>query len=230
MTPRFYYVVPNFQNPSGITVSVERRRAIIALSRAHDFTIVEDDVYSQLRYEGESPPSFYALAGGENVLRLGSFSKTLAPGMRLGWLVGGADAIGRFVDSGVLRMGGGANPFSAAAVAAFCGGGAWAAHVAWLRGQYRARRDVALAALEEVGCRRMLTWTRPQGGYFIWLRLPAGVDVDELERLAQEDRRLLCQRARILRDSLLTARGICGCRSATCRMTTCGAASAYWGG
>ena len=186
LTPRFYYVVPTFQNPSGITVGAERRRAIIALSRVYNFTIVEDDVYSQLRYEGESPPSFYALAGGENVLRLGSFSKTLAPGMRLGWLVGGAEAIARFVDSGVLRMGGGANPFSAAAVAAFCGSGAWAAHVEWLRGQYRARRDVALAALDDT-MPAGVAWTRPQGGYFIWLRLPAGVDVDALERLAQAE-------------------------------------------
>ncbi len=184
LRPRFYYVVPNFQNPSGITVSEARRRAILALSKEHGFGIVEDDVYSDLRFAGCAPPSFYALARGEQVLRLGSFSKTLAPGLRLGWLMGGARQITAFVDSGVLRMGGGANPFGAALVAAYCQSGAWQAHVDWLRGQYQARRDVALAALTSAmpaGVR----WTRPQGGYFIWLRLPDGLDVDELERRAQ---------------------------------------------
>ena len=78
--PRFYYVVPNFQNPSGITVSESRRRAVIALSRQYRFAIIEDDVYSQLRFAGAAPASFYALAGGEGVLRLGSFSKTPGAG------------------------------------------------------------------------------------------------------------------------------------------------------
>ncbi|MCY4465538.1 MAG: PLP-dependent aminotransferase family protein [Chloroflexi bacterium] len=182
--PRFYYVVPNFQNPSGITVSKIRRRAIIELSNRHGFCIVEDDVYSDLRFAGSTPPSFYALAAGENVLRLGSFSKTLAPGLRLGWLMGGSRQIAEFVDSGVLRMGGGANPFGAAMVAEFCHSGAWQAHVDWLRGKYRARRDVALAALDR-SMPAGVGWTRPAGGYFIWLRLPRAVDVDELEKRAQ---------------------------------------------
>ncbi len=184
--PRFYYVVPNFQNPSGITVSESRRRAIVSLSREYGFPIVEDDVYSDLRFAGAAPASFYALAGGKGVLRLGSFSKTLAPGVRLGWLVGAADAVASFVDSGVLRMGGGANPFSAAVVAAFCGSGAWARHVAWLREQYQSRRDIALAALDETmppGAQ----WTRPEGGYFIWLQLPNGIEVDELEKMARAE-------------------------------------------
>ena len=183
---RFYYVVPNFQNPSGITISEARRRAIIELSHRYGFCIVEDDVYSDLRFSGCAPPSFFALAGGENVLRLGSFSKTLAPGLRLGWLVGGSSRIAEFVESGVLRMGGGANPFNAALVAAYCLSGAWQAHVDWLRGQYRARRDVALAALEEY-MPAGVSWTRPAGGYFIWLRLPQGVDVDDLESLSQAE-------------------------------------------
>lgn len=182
--PRFYYVVPNFQNPSGITVSEARRRAIIEQSNRYGFCIVEDDVYSDLRFAGCAPPSFYALARGENVLRLGSFSKTLAPGLRLGWLVGGSRQIAGFVASGVLRMGGGANPYSAALVAEFCRSGAWQAHVDWLRGQYQKRRDVALAALAE-HMPDGVSWTRPAGGYFIWLRLPGVVDVDELERRAQ---------------------------------------------
>ena len=169
--PKFYYVVPNYQNPSGITMSAARRRAIIALGRRFDFTIVEDDVYSDIRFEASLPPSFFALASGEKVLRLGTFSKTLAPGLRTGWLVGSAAQIATFVGSGVLAMGGGANPFTAALVAEFCCSGAWEAHLAWLRGQYQARRDIALAALEK-SMPADVTWTQPGGGYFIWLRLP----------------------------------------------------------
>ena len=182
--PRFYYVVPNFQNPSGITMSRERRGAVIELSREYGFAIVEDDVYNDIRFGGPLPPSFYELAGGENVLRLGSFSKTLAPGLRIGWLIASAERVGRFVDSGMLRMGGGANPFTAAVVADYCRSDAWEGHVEWLRGQYRRRRDVALAALD-ASMPAGVDWTRPAGGYFIWLRLPQSVGVDELEARAQ---------------------------------------------
>ncbi len=184
-TPRFYYVVPNFQNPSGIVMAVERRLDVIELSRKYGFAIVEDDVYSDLRFEGASPPSFYALAGGENVLRLGTFSKTLSPGLRIGWLIASAERITGFVESGLLRMGGGANPFSAAVVADYCGSGAWEAHMQWLRGQYRRRRDIALAALESF-MPNGVEWTRPAGGYFIWLRLPPSAHVDALEARAKE--------------------------------------------
>lgn len=185
VAPRFYYVVPNFQNPSGITMSRDRRLAIIELSRNYNFAIVEDDVYSDLRFDGAAPPSFYDLAGGENVLRLGTFSKTLAPGLRIGWLIASPDRIAGFVESGMLRMGGGANPFTAAVVADYCRSGAWEAHVHWLRGQYTRRRDIALKALE-ASMPAGVTWTRPRGGYFIWLRLPSSLHVDALEARAQE--------------------------------------------
>ncbi len=184
-TPRFYYVVPSFQNPSGIIMAVERRREVIKLSREYRFAIVEDDVYSDLRFEGALPPSFYALADGENVLRLGTFSKTLAPGLRIGWLIASAERIAGFVESGLLRMGGGANPFSAAVVADYCRSGAWEAHIQWLRGQYRRRRDIALAALDSC-MPKDVEWTRPTGGYFIWLRLPPSVRVDALDARAKE--------------------------------------------
>ena len=183
-TPRFYYVVPNFQNPSGITMARERRLEVIELSREYGFAIVEDDVYSDLRFEGASPPSFYDLACGENVLRVGTFSKTLAPGLRIGWLIASAERITGFAESGLLRMGGGANPFTAAVVADYCRSGAWEAHIHWLRGQYRRRRDIALEALESF-MPAGVEWTCPAGGYFIWLRLPPSAQVDELEARAK---------------------------------------------
>ncbi|MCY4021461.1 MAG: PLP-dependent aminotransferase family protein [Chloroflexi bacterium] len=184
--PKFYYVVPNFQNPTGITLARERRQAIVDLSKEYGFVIVEDDVYRDIRFVDDLPPSFYALSRGENVLRLGTFSKTLAPGLRIGWLIGPAETVKRFVTSGMLRMGGGANPFAAAIVADFCSSGRWEEHVARLRNQYKLRRDCALAALDAV-MPDSARWTRPEGGYFIWLQLPDYVTVDELEGQAQAE-------------------------------------------
>ena len=183
--PKFYYVVPNFQNPAGIVFSTARRPAIVELSQRYGFVIVEDDVYRDIRFVDELPPCFYALSGGRNVLRLGSFSKTLAPGMRIGWLIGESERIQRFVSSGALRMGGGASPFTARVVADYCHSGGWQAHLDWLRLQYQARRDTALAALD-AAMPDSVQWTQPDGGYFIWLTLPPTVDVDELEMLANQ--------------------------------------------
>ena len=182
--PKFYYVVPNFQNPSGVTMPEARRRSIIQLAQRYGFVILEDDVYHDIRFEDDLPPSFFRLAEGMNALRLGTFSKTLAPGLRIGWLIGSADRIAGFAGSGKLAMGGGANPLSAAIVADFCGSGAWEKHVQWLRGQYRRRRDIALGALQDA-MPAAVKWTRPDGGYFIWLRLPRSVNVDDLAQLAQ---------------------------------------------
>ena len=117
---------------------------------------------------------------------MGTFSKTLAPGLRIGWLIASSDWIKRFVNSGMLRMGGGANPFTAALIADYCHGGRWEAHIDELRLAYRKRRDLALAALEE-SMPASVHWTRPGGGYFIWLRLPSNVQVDALERAAQAE-------------------------------------------
>lgn len=184
--PRFYYVVPNFQNPTGITLSLERRLAIIELSRRFDFPIIEDDVYRDIRFVDGLPPSFYALARGENVFRLATFSKTLAPGLRIGCLVAAPEWIEHFVTSGKLRMGGGANPFTAAVVADYCRSGRWEEHVNWLRGQYQRRRDVALEALRQA-MPNTVRWTRPEGGYFIWLTLPPKLHIDDLEIAANAD-------------------------------------------
>ena len=181
---KFYYVVPNFQNPSGITMPEGRRRAIIELSQRYGFAIVEDDVYNDIRFGDEAPPSFFALASGHNVMRMGTFSKTLAPGLRMGWLVASAERIAGFVSSGVLKMGGGANPFTSAIVAEYCRSGEWEAHLDWLRGQYRQRRDIALAALD-AAMPAGVSYTRPKGGYFIWLRLPPEVDVGDLAERAR---------------------------------------------
>lgn len=181
--PAMLYTIPNFHNPTGRTLSGARRIEIIRLARQYGFLIVEDDVYRDLPFEGERPASFYALAHGEQVFSIGSFSKTLAPGLRLGWLVGSEEAIARCVNSGTTQMGGGANPLTARFVANYCRSGAWERHIAQLQALYKTRRDVAVSALEHY-MPDGVTWTHPAGGFFIWLTLPERVVAQDVKRVA----------------------------------------------
>src|SRR6266568_5160773 len=123
--PGMLYTVPTFHNPTGRSLPEARRLEVIRLARHYGFLIVEDDVYRDLSFEGTVPPSFYALAKGQQVVSIGSFSKTLAPGLRLGWLLGSESVIGRCVNCGTTQMGGGANPFIAHMVAEYCRNGSW---------------------------------------------------------------------------------------------------------
>jgi 2-aminoadipate transaminase len=168
---RLLYSIPNFQNPSGITLAADRRRAVVDLARQYDLLVVEDDVYRDLAYGVEVPPSLFALDGGEHVLRIGSFSKILAPGVRMGWLMGSAGLIERLVGSGLRSMSGGVNPLMANILAAYCQQGLLEPHIAQLGQVYRERRDAMLDALA-VHMPEGVSWTRPGGGFFIWLTLP----------------------------------------------------------
>ena len=168
---RLLYIIPNFQNPSGITLAGDRRQAVLDLAERYDLLVVEDDVYRDLAYGADLPPSLFALGGDQRVLRIGSFSKILAPGLRLGWLIGPPGLIERVIGSGLRNMGGGANPLVANILAAYCLQGFLEPHIEQLRQIYRERRDVlldALAAHMPTGVR----WTRPGGGFFVWLALP----------------------------------------------------------
>ncbi|HEX6556614.1 MAG TPA: PLP-dependent aminotransferase family protein [Ktedonobacteraceae bacterium] len=188
--PRILYTVPNFHNPTGCTVPEARRSEIIRLAGRYGFLIVEDDVYRDLSFEGAAPASFYALARGDQVLSIGSFSKTLAPGLRLGWLLGSADAIQFCINCGTTQMGGGANPFAAQIVAEYCRSGYWDAHISHLRSLYKMRRDVALAALSQY-MPTDVRWTHPAGGFFIWLSLPETVFAQDVKRMALQEGVLL---------------------------------------
>ena len=188
--PSMLYTVPNFHNPTGRTLSEARRLEIIRLARHYGFLIMEDDVYRDLSFEGAAPASFYALAHGDQVLSIGSFSKTLAPGLRLGWLLGSADAIQRCIDCGTTQMGGGANPFAAQIVAEYCRSGYWDAHISHLRSLYKMRRNVALSALSQY-MPPDVRWTHPAGGFFIWLSLPETVFAQDVKRMALQEGVLL---------------------------------------
>ncbi|MGD8624535.1 MAG: PLP-dependent aminotransferase family protein [Anaerolineae bacterium] len=174
---RMLYTIPNFQNPSGITLVAARREPVLALARRYDLLVVEDDVYRDLAYEGQVPASLFATdryskpVHPGRVLRIGSFSKILAPGVRLGWLMGPPGLIERLIDSGLRSMGGGANPLMANILADYCRAGLLEAHIEGLRQVYCERRDAMLQALE-AHMPPDAEWTRPGGGFFTWLRLP----------------------------------------------------------
>lgn len=176
---RLLYTIPTFNNPTGVCLSAERRAALVELAVAEDLLIVEDDVYRELAYEGSAPPSLWSIAPPGAVARLGSFSKPLAPGLRIGWLMAGDALAGRIAGSGLLQSGGGVNHFTAMIVAEFCAEGRFDAQVARLRAAYRARRDALMAALAEhlpPGC----AWSVPDGGFFVWVALPDEVEAEAL--------------------------------------------------
>jgi 2-aminoadipate transaminase len=181
ITPKFVYVISNFQNPTGATMPLARRRDILDVVHAAGTVLIEDDAYFDLRYDGESVPSIYSLDDRGSVIYMGTLSKTMGPGMRLGWLVGPPDVIRRI---SALKVDGGTNVFGAH-VAADWLPGHLLPHVDELREVYRRRRDLMLAALERhlpAGS----TWTAPEGGFFIWVTLPAGIDTTRMQAQVQE--------------------------------------------
>jgi 2-aminoadipate transaminase len=166
----FLYTIPTFQNPSGRTLSTERRRALVELAAAHGLPVLEDDPYGLVRYEGEPPPSLHELEGGELVTYASSFSKTIAPGIRVGWFVLPAPLAPRIEERAVSTYI--SPPFlTQATVLELHRRGAFEPNLERIRGLLRARRDALVEALaRELGGR--VTWTTPAGGYFLWIDVP----------------------------------------------------------
>ena len=177
--PRLLYTIPTHQNPTGITLAAERRARLIEASREHGFLIVADEVYHLLSYGAPPPPPLATWADGGSVIALGSFSKILAPGLRLGWVQAAPEHVQRLVGSGLLDSGGGLNPFTSAIVGSALETGLQARQVARLRDVYR-RRVAALDAALRIHLGGAASWAVPEGGYFFWLRLPEGVDAERL--------------------------------------------------
>ena len=181
ITPKFIYANANFQNPTGATMSLQRRRDLLALAQGAGTMLIEDDAYFDLRYGGEPLPSIYSLDDSGSVVYMGTLSKTMGPGMRLGWLVGPPGLIRRV---SALKVDGGTNVFGAH-VAADWLPERLLPHVDRLREVYHRRRNLMLAALE----RHMppgTTWTVPDGGFFIWVTLPERIDAQRMLPQAQE--------------------------------------------
>jgi 2-aminoadipate transaminase len=185
--PRLLYTIPTFHNPSGVSLSPARREQLLELARREELVLVEDDVYRELSFQGDAPPSLRALDPEAPVVRLGSFSKSLAPGLRLGWVDAPAGLRELLAADGVLESGGCVSQFAAHVVAALLAAGAYGAHVAALRLAYASRRDALVAALGEhlpPGC----SFTEPAGGFFVWVTLPEGLTASALLPVAERRR------------------------------------------
>jgi 2-aminoadipate transaminase len=176
--PKFVYTVPSFQNPAGVTLSLERRRELVRIARERELLVLEDNPYGLLRYEGDPLPTLYSLDRGEYVIYLGTFSKILSPGLRLGWTAAPRPVL----DKLNLAKGGAdlcSSTLSQQFVATYFAERDWRAYLRSLVELYRRRRDVMLEALSE-HLPREATWTEPNGGLFIWARLPDYIDTTDL--------------------------------------------------
>lgn len=180
--PKFIYTIPQFQNPAGVTLSLTRRRELLELARGYEVLVVEDDAYSELRFAGEPLPSLYSLAPDGLVIQTRTFSKILAAGLRLGYLVGHRDLIPRLAH---FKVDVGTSPFASHVAVAWARGGRLQAHIERLRAIYGERRDALLEALA-AHAPDGVTWTRPEGGFFTWLTLPEAMDAVELLPRATE--------------------------------------------
>src|SRR3954464_3889789 len=142
--PKFIYNVPDFHNPTGVSMTLERRKALIQLASERGITIVEDSPYRRVRFEGESLPSLKAIDTGDTVVYVGTFSKLMAPGLRVGWAVASTDMIARMIQ---LKSDGGSCPLTQRIIAEFLGGGRLQSHIDRVQMTYRANRDAMLTAL-----------------------------------------------------------------------------------
>ena len=191
--PKFIYALPNFQNPTGVTLSLERREKLIRLADHYGVPIIEDDPYGQLRFEGDHLPPIFVLdskvrqgeGNGSNVIYLSTFSKTLSPGIRLGWIVAPAEVVKKLVQA---KQGTDLHTSTLVQMAAYeiAHGGFLDKHTQLIRTVYKMRRDAVLSALEKY-MPDGVSWTKPQGGLFIWALLPERVDAaDVLQRAVEE--------------------------------------------
>jgi 2-aminoadipate transaminase len=176
--PKFVYSVPSFQNPAGVTMSLERRRRLVELARQRELLVVEDSPYGLLRFSGEPLPPLYQLDGGDFVIYVGTFSKILSPGIRLGWAVAPPPVMEKIV------LGKQASDLCSSTltqhfVREYFGEGRWREYIADLVEIYRGRRDTMVEALRE-HFPAQASWTEPEGGLFIWATLPEYIDTSDL--------------------------------------------------
>ncbi|MBV9604843.1 MAG: PLP-dependent aminotransferase family protein [Solirubrobacterales bacterium] len=182
-SPKLAHIIPNFQNPAGYTLSAEKRTRLLELARNHEFTIFEDDPYVALRFEGAPLPTMLSMDQDDTVVYASSFSKTVCPGIRVGYLVGPAEVIARVVKIATTTYIS-PNMVAQAIVHQFCLSGALERSIENVRDALRERANTLCAALErELPDARFV---KPVGGYFLWVDLPRGADVGALFEAAAE--------------------------------------------
>src|SRR5215207_975733 len=177
-TPKFIYTVPTFQNPAGVTMALDRRRRLVGLAAERELLVLEDNPYGLLRYEGDPLPPLYALDGGEYVVYLGTFSKILSPGLRLGWTAAPRPVLEK-LNLGKQGADLCSSTFGQHFVIEYFARRDWEDLLGRLRDVYKRRRDTMLDALAE-HFPREAEWTRPAGGLFIWATLPDYIDTTDL--------------------------------------------------
>jgi DNA-binding transcriptional MocR family regulator len=183
--PTIVYTVPSYHNPAGQTMPESRRRRLVELSREHGFVIAADEVYQMLAYDEEPPPAMGTMISDGNVLSLGTFSKILAPGLRLGWIQSSPELMDRMLQNGAVCSGGSFNHFSSMVVKRAIESGDQDAHIEHLHATFSRRIEAMDSALREhVG--DAARWLRPKGGYFFWLELDEDIDAEELRTRADE--------------------------------------------
>lgn len=180
--PKLFYVISDFHNPGGVTMSLERRRALLALAGQYDFLILDDNAYGELRFEGRDTTLLKAMDDGMRVIQTGTFSKVIAPGVRLGWAIGPQPLI---EEMSRVNVGGGLSTFVAGALHAFCRDGDLDHRIEGLREQYRRRKDAMVSSLE-AHMPEGVSWNNPEGGFFLWLEVPAEVDMEALAPKARD--------------------------------------------
>jgi 2-aminoadipate transaminase len=176
--PKFIYTVPNFQNPAGVTMSLPRRERLVRLAHEHELLVLEDNPYGLLRYEGDPVPTLRSIDGGEFVIYLGTFSKILSPGIRLGWTVAPRPVLEK-MNIGKQAADLCSSSMTQHFVAAYFDEGHWQDYLRSLGEIYRRRRDTMLDALAE-HLPTEAEWTHPLGGLFIWATLPDYIDTTDL--------------------------------------------------
>lgn len=185
--PIFLYTIPTHQNPTGVTLPLNRRLRLVELSKEYGFLIIADEVYHFLSYTQEPPPPFGSFVSAGTIFSLSSFSKILAPGLRLGWIHTSPKLLKPLVLSGMLDSGGGLNPFTSALVRSVLELGLQSKHLDRLRAVYR-ERLIAMSAALSLELSEQVSFKEPWGGFFFWISLPEGVDTQQLLSRAQEQK------------------------------------------
>jgi 2-aminoadipate transaminase len=181
--PKMIYIIANFQMPTGVCTSLERRRRILELAEEHDMVVLDDNVYGDLRYSGEDIPSLLSLDTAGRVLQAHSFSKVVMPGMRLGWMAGQPEMIAPLA---AVRQDLGMSQWTSRAMALYVQRGRLDEHIEAVKPIYRRKRDLAAEGLRE-HCSPYVTFTPPDGGYFMWIELADGVDWEKARVYAVEN-------------------------------------------
>lgn len=174
--PKFIYTIPTFQNPLGTVTSINRRLKFLEIAKKHNIPIVEDDCYADLNFTKISEPAIYSLDNTGNVIYVGSFSKIIAPGVRLGYIIGQPDFLDRI---NAIKSGGGVNEFAAIAIHRYSIK-YLKTHIESINNILIKKRDAMLAALgENFGSKA--EWSKPDGGLYIWLKMPSNIDLSSLQ-------------------------------------------------